>query len=53
MNRNRPAYGIEAVPHYLREAKQFVAQYQRHNRPTVGGLFALRLNGFMSAGCSP
>jgi hypothetical protein len=32
---------MEAVPLHLREANKFVAKYHRHNRPTVGGKFAL------------
>ncbi len=32
---------MEAVPHHLREANEFVAKYHRHNLPTVGGKFAM------------
>ena len=32
---------MEAVPLHLREANEFVAKTHRHNRPTVGGKFAL------------
>ena len=32
---------MEAVPLHLREANEFVAKFHRHNRPTVGGKFAL------------
>ena len=32
---------MEAVPLHLREANEFVGQHHRHNRPTVGGKFAL------------
>ena len=32
---------MEAVPLHLREANSFVAKYHRHNRPTVGGKFAV------------
>jgi hypothetical protein len=35
-----PAF-VEAVPIHLREAKDFVARYHRHNLPPVGGKFAL------------
>ena len=32
---------MEAVPLHLREANEFVGQHHRHNRPTVGGKFAV------------
>jgi hypothetical protein len=32
---------MEAVPLHLREANKFVAQHHRHNKPTVGGKFAI------------
>lgn len=32
---------MEAVPLHIREANEFVARHHRHNRPTVGGKFAL------------
>jgi len=32
---------MEAVPLHLREANEFVANYHRHNLPTVGGKFAV------------
>lgn len=32
---------MEAVPIHLREANEFVGQHHRHNKPTVGGKFAL------------
>jgi hypothetical protein len=32
---------MEAVPIHLREANEFVANYHRHNLPTVGGKFAV------------
>src|SRR5579885_1695433 len=32
---------MDAVPLHLKEANDFVAQHHRHNRPTVGGKFAL------------
>jgi hypothetical protein len=32
---------MEAVPIHLREANAFVAQHHRHNKPTVGGKFAM------------
>jgi hypothetical protein len=32
---------MEAVPLHLREANEFVARHHRHNKPTVGGKFAL------------
>lgn len=32
---------MEAVPIHLREANEFVARRHRHNKPTVGGKFAL------------
>lgn len=34
-------YGMEPVPLHIREANEFVAQHHRHNKPTVGGKFAL------------
>ena len=37
----RLTYGMEAVPLHLREANEFVARHHRHNKPTVGGKFAL------------
>lgn len=32
---------MEAVPVHLREANDFVAGHHRHNKPTVGGKFAI------------
>jgi hypothetical protein len=32
---------MEAVPLHLKQANEFVAQYHRHNLPTVGGKFAI------------
>lgn len=32
---------MEAVPLHLKEANEFVEKHHRHNRPTVGGKFAL------------
>src|SRR5438874_4846757 len=32
---------MEAIPLHLRETNEFVARHHRHNRPTVGGKFAV------------
>ena len=32
---------MEAVPLHLREANEFITKHHRHNKPTVGGKFAL------------
>lgn len=36
-----PTYSVEAIPLHLREASEYVARHHRHNKPTVGGMFAL------------
>lgn len=42
---------IETVPILLSEAKRFVGEHHRHNRPPVSGLFAvgLQVDGVLSA----